>query len=824
MAGSVADPSQQGAAASAPASAATPASAPAPARTSVTAPGGTGSSQATHSGQAGQVDVVPPRLDQGVEIDGHLDEPAWAAAASLTDFSTYAPVDGAPSPTRTEVLVWYSPAAIYFGVRAEAPPGGVKATLADRDRLDTDDHVSFFLGTFDDGRQALVFAVNPLGAQADGTLVEGTSRPTGEFGGLPTGREPVDLSPDFVFQSRGRLTPAGYEVEIRIPFKSLRYQSAATQTWGLHVVRTMPGEGREDSWAPARRAGASFLAQSGRLRNLTGLRRGLVLDLNPFATAHAEGGREPAVGGAIGPGAAASANSAWNYDVNAPETGINLRWGVTENLTLNGTVNPDFSQVESDVGQLQYDPRLAVYYPEKRPFFLDGIEQFATPNNLIYTRRIVAPDFASKFTGRVGGSTSLAVLSALDDDALSATGEDRPLFTIARVQRDVGEQSKLGAVFTQRLAGDDSNVVGGVDTRLVFGDIYALQAQGAVSRTSDGETTTVAPLWQVLATRSGRRYAFRYSVRGVDPGFRAAAGFISRAGIAQVLVINQALFYGAPGARLEKWTADVSLDGTWQYDDFTAGRGAQDRKLHLNANATVRGGWQAGASLLIETFGYDEDLYADYALLDTSSGTPVIRPFVGTPRLPNLDGVLSFSTPQRRGLSAEAMVIWGKDENFFEWASANIFIGEAALVWRPTERLRVDARNSWQTYQRRTDLSYVGRRTIPRVKVEYQLTRSIFLRVVGDLDHTFQDDLRDDSRTNLPIVIWNGETEQYERALRQEDERLRVDALFSYQPTPGTVVFVGYGSTAAEPNDLRAPSLRRVEDGFFVKVSYLFRL
>ena len=770
-----------------------------------------GAPRAVHDGQSGQLDVAIPRLEQSIEIDGHLDEPAWAEAASLTGFSTYAPVDGAPSPTRTEVLVWYSATAIHFGVRAQAGPGGVKATLADRDRIDTDDQVVFFLGTFNDSRQAFVFAVNPLGVQADGALVEGNSLGRGGFGGLGSGREPVDLSPDFVFQSRGRLTGDGFEVEVRIPFKSLRYQSAGSQDWGLNVVRVMPGEGREDTWAPARRAGASFLAQSGKLRNLSEMRRGLVLDLNPFATAHADGGQPDETGG-------------WNYDTDAPEAGVNVRWGVTQTLTLNGTVNPDFSQVESDAGQLQFDPRQAVFYPEKRPFFLDGIEQFATPNNLIYTRRVVAPDVAAKLTGRVGRSTNVAFLSALDDKALSSTGEDRPVFTIARVQQDVGGQSKIGAVFTNREAGEDSNVVGGVDARFVFRDIYAVQAQGAASRTSDATSSVTAPLWQVVASRSGRRYAFRYSLRGIDPDFQAAAGFISRAGIAQVQLTNQALFYGSAGARIEKFTTDVALDGTWQYDDFTAGRASQDRKVHWNNNVTLRGGWTLGGSLLVESFGYDASLYSDYALIDSSGGTPVLLPFVGTPRLPNLDYMVSVGTPQRHGLSVDAWTLWGKDENFYEWASADIFLGDAGIGWRPTERVRVDGRWQWQTYRRRTDGSYVGRRSIPRVKLEYQVTRAVFLRLVTDWDYSFQDDLRDDSRTNLPIAIRNADTGEYERALRQESRQLRLDALFSYQPTPGTVVFVGYGSTAAAPVDPRTPDLRRISDGFFVKVSYLFRL
>ena len=411
-----------------------------------------------------------------------------------------------------------------------------------------------------------MFAVNPLGVQADGALVEGTTSQGQAFGGLTSGRESSDLSPDFVFQSRGRLTDAGFEIEVRIPFKSLRYQSADPQDWGFNVTRVLSGEGREDSWAPARRDEASFLGQSGSLSGLTDLRRGLVLDLNPFVTARADG-RE--------------VDRAWQYDTETPDVGINVRWGVTSTLTLNGTVHPDFSQVESDAGQFQFDPRQALYYPEKRPFFLDAIEQFATPNRLIYTRRIVAPEGAVKLTGKVTPTSSVAVLSAVDDQSFSRTREDHPVFTIVRLQQDVGRQSKLGVVYTDRVAGEDSNRVAGVDTRLVLGEIYALQAQGAVSRTDVAGTITTAPLWEVAATRTGRRYGFRYSARGVDDQFRAAAGFIERAGIATIQLTNQAIFPGGPTARLERFTSDVALTGRWQY------RGLHGRRERAGSPAAL---------------------------------------------------------------------------------------------------------------------------------------------------------------------------------------------------------------------------------------------
>jgi hypothetical protein len=759
-------------------------------------------------GRAKDVDVEPPRIDEPVTVDGLLNEPVWQQAALLAGFSRYAPVDGEPADRDTEVLVWYSPTAMHFGIRATADPAEVQTTLADRDRIDNDDHVLIFLGTFNDGRQAFVFGVNPLGVQMDGALNEGLRGTGGGFTGLTSGREAPDLSPDYVFQSKGRLTDTGYEVEITIPFKSLRYQAAPIQSWSLAVTRVTPHRGVEDSWTPARRDDASFLGQSGHLVGLHDLKRGLVLDVNPVATAKIDG---------------AQGASGWQYDASRPEVGMNVRWGLTANLTVNGTVNPDFSQVESDAGQFQFDPRQALFFPEKRPFFLEGIEQFTTPNNLIYTRRVVSPIVASKLTGKVGGSTGVAFLSAVDDASASATGEDHPVFNILRVQQDIGGQSKAAFVYTDKVDGVRSNRVAGADARLVWRDVYSLLVQGAISRSAVDGITTVAPLWQGTLSRSGRRFAARYQARGVDPDFQAGAGFIARGGIAGASATHQLITNGRPGATLEKWTSDVVVDGTWQYDDFMSGRGAQDRKLHFNNNFTFRGGWRAGGSVLFESFGYDAALYRDYVLgRQTATGIEYV-PFTGEARLPNVDYVVSLNTPQRGGVTWDLFWLWGKDENFYEWSSADIVFLNAGAQWRPTSQLRVDARYQLQSYRRRTDDSIVGIRRIPRLKVEYQLSRAVFVRYVGEYNGIWQDELRDDSRTELPIFIRNA-SGGYDRAGKVIDRVFRSDVLFSYQPTPGTVFFAGYGSSLTDTRAETRRGLARARDGFFLKISYLVRL
>src|SRR5256886_11829965 len=198
----------------------------------------------TYSGRDHQVDVRIPRFEADVLIDGDLADSIWTHAARLTGFSQYDPNDGLAAADSTQVLVWYSATAIYFGIRAFELHGRPTMTLANRDQIFDDDNVQILLGTFHDGKRASMFAVNPVGVQGDGSLIEGANvTASGFIGGAVVGREPPDLSPDFVFQSRGHVTEWGYEVEVRIPFKSLRYQPRQPQDWRCYLRRDGPHPG-----------------------------------------------------------------------------------------------------------------------------------------------------------------------------------------------------------------------------------------------------------------------------------------------------------------------------------------------------------------------------------------------------------------------------------------------------------------------------------------------------------------------------------------------------------------------------------------------------
>ncbi|MGH7618482.1 MAG: DUF5916 domain-containing protein, partial [Gemmatimonadaceae bacterium] len=762
---------------------------------------------ATYIGRQNQLQVRIPRIDASdaaPAIDGALTEPVWAQAALLTGFSQFAPLDGIPAADSTQVLMWYSPTALYVGIRAFEAHGPVHAALADRDKIGADDNVQILLGTFHDRRQVYMFAVNPFGVQMDGTIVEsGTSGSSGGWTPTLSGRPAPDLSQDFVYTSKGRLTEYGYEVELRIPFKSLKYQSADVQSWDINIVREVQHSGYEDSWVPAKRSNASFLAQSGTLEGLTGFDRGVVLDLNPVVTQKATGAPGP---------------TGWKYDRQSAQFGGSARYGVTNNLTLTGTANPDFAEVESDAGQFVIDPRQALYFPEKRPFFLEGLDQFSVPSTLIYTRRVDQPDAALKLTGKLAG-TDIGVLSAADDKSLSPSGRDETYYNILRAQRDIGTQSRLGVAYTDRVVGSDYNRVGDLDGRVVFGGVYSGAFQYAESYDKTGGEVTNAPLWNAAVARTGKEFGFRYAMSGIDDNFRAASGFISRAGVAHGSIDHRYTWFQERGSVLEALTGDILYDDTWQYSHLLRHGDAQDKKFHLSTTANLRGGWSVGGGVYWETFGWDSLLYANYRIERTVATTVDTIPFTGVGRIPNRDYVFTLNTPQWSKFDLALLYVGGQDENFFEWAQANIDYVSLGVDYRPTDQLRFNVTYNYQDYWRRTDHSLAGRNVIPRLKVEYQFTRAIFFRVVGEYDLAEHDDLRDETRTFFPLII-NGQ-----RALAARSAQFHSDLLFSYQPNPGTVVFLGYGSLAdAPPNPLERfnfQPLVRASDYVFVKLSYL---
>jgi hypothetical protein len=739
----------------------------------------------------GGPDVEIPRIEAEVAIDGVLDEPAWASAARLGGFSQYEPIDGRPAEERTEVLVWYSPSAIHFGIVAhDRQPGRIRATQADRDNIGDDDHVLLYLDTFNDRRRAYFFGVNPLGVQQDGVRAEGSGSAGRMFGGGG-----LDTSPDFLYDSHGRLTPEGYVVEVRVPFKSLRYASSAEQRWGFNVVRAIQRTGYTDSWTDVRRANASFLTQSGTLTGMHDLRRGVVFEAQPFLTATANGA--PRVDGGFR-----------RADPTA-EIGLNARVGFT-NVTLDGTINPDFSQVESDAGQVTVNERFALFFPEKRPFFLEGIELFSTPQQLVYTRRIVAPVGGAKVTGKFG-ALGVAHLTMIDEN-VDAQGREA-LFNVTRLRRDFGSNSLVGATFTDRsvLDGGTFNRVAAADVRYVFGGMYYAEAQLGGSWTGGPDVDTRSdPIWQLTVDRTGRRFGFHYSINGVGDDFRSDAGFVNRTGIVSANAFNRFTYYGETGALLETATAFFGPSRIWREGEL--GEDAIEGNENVRMTVRLRGGWELNGEVGRDFVQLDPLDYAGLASRP-DEGDPV--PYVPVAEVSGPGFSLSANTPTFQRFDARVDIGRARIAIFDEGTEGDGFTASAGVGLRPTPWTRVAFSTTYQRITRARDESEFARSVIPRLQAELQPTRALMFRVITEYRAERVDVLRDERGNPLfldgaPLAVSDG-------------GGLQVDLLGAYEPAPGTVVFVGYGGTLAGDEGSALRTFERVRDGFFLKLAYQFR-
>jgi hypothetical protein len=759
------------------------------------------------SGRANQVRVPIPRAEAQATVDGRLDEVVWARAAVLTGFSQYQPVDGRPAEEPTEVMVWYAPDAIWFGIRARELHGNVvRATRANRDNIGSEDHVQILLDTNNDHRLAFLFGVNPLGVQQDGTRSDQFGGGAGGFsatGGGTRDMNPmdgnVDLNPDYTFQSRGRLVEGGYEVEIRIPFKSLRYQDSDPQTWGLNVVRRVQHTGYQDTWTPAVRASATFLSQSGTLEGLRDLRRGLVLEVTPTVTARLDGTPHDPVG--------------WGYE-GVGEASADIRWGLRQNLTLNGTWNPDFSQVEADVGQVLLNERFALFYPEKRPFFLDGLELFDSPNQLIYTRRIEQPRGGVKLGGKLG-PTNVSAMVAADDPLTSWSGDNTPVFGIARVRGDLGTSSTVGAVLTSREDGSDFSRLAGADVRLYHSKLYYVELQAVQSWTDSAGKAQSGPLFQATWDRTGRGWGFYLSGKAVAPDFRAASGFVNRTGIVDLTAFNRFSFYGDEGALVQTWGAFLGVNRIFDYK--APADGAFEGSESVSPSATLRGGWRPTGQIARSFFSYDPDNYSSYTIeTGVGAAADTVAFTVPGPERNLWSGSLGLTTPTFRLFTANVNVGWGETPIFREAAPGRRRTISGTVDLRPLSALRTSIQVSHQRLDRVRDGSTFSTETIPRLKVEYQLSRAAFFRVVGQYAARERAPLVD--RDGNPILV-GGVKDAGSRS-----NEFRMDWLLSYRPVPGTLFYFGYGSTLNEPNPFAFEDLQRTADGLFLKASYLFRL
>ncbi len=449
--------------------------------------------------------VLPPekanpvrvtRFEKPPVIDGKLDEEIWKTAAIFKDFHQWRPSDTGEASARTEMWAGYDSRFIYFAFHAYDDPTKVRATVPKRDSIFDDDTIGLILDTFNDKRRAYELFFNPLGVQQDGFLTEGAND---------------DFSVDIVMESKGVVTDDGYTVEIAIPFKSLRYEAGKDKLWGIHILRQIKHvNGEQDSWMPISKDQSGLLSQAGHITGLEGISTERTLELIPSVTISETGKRKVPLTTAQIANGGRFVNEPAHFDL-----GLTGKYSVTPQVTLDFAINPDFAQVESDQLVVTANQRFPIFFEEKRPFFLEGIDIFRTPIQAVHTRTIIDPDYAAKVTGKIGRNTIGLLLAS--DDGPGNFSEDERLTAdqrvidknasvgILRLKRDIGtSDSFLGFLGTYRRFVDVNNLLGGFDGK------YRLD-----------KVTTFS--WQVLGTRSRRPFFYPDQGKVID---RYENGFI----------------------------------------------------------------------------------------------------------------------------------------------------------------------------------------------------------------------------------------------------------------------------------------------------------
>lgn len=388
-----------------------------------------------------------PKVEPEVKVDALLDEPMWQEALTMELRYEVRPGENVPPPVRTEVLLAYSETHLYAAFRAYDPdPSQIRARICDRDQLYDDDWVALIFDTFNGKRRMYDFFCNPYGVQGD--IIE-CSDCRGD-------------SWDAIWESTGKITDEGYVVEMAIPFSSMRFQrSDGDQVWNFDAVRSYPRVVRHHiGLFPRDRNNNCYLCQAEQIVGFNGATPGRNIEFDPtFSTLHSQerGG---------------FTEGDFERTQESYEFGLTARWGITPNITFNGTVNPDFSQIEADVAQLDINTNFALYYPEKRPFFLEGSELFNTRMNAIYSRTLAEPDWGLKVTGKEGRN-GIGFFSVQDNitnlllpgsqGSESITMHQKSMGTTLRFRRDIFRDSNVGLLFTDRRGNDYYSQLAGVD-------------------------------------------------------------------------------------------------------------------------------------------------------------------------------------------------------------------------------------------------------------------------------------------------------------------------------------------------------------------------
>src|SRR5882672_11346796 len=511
--------------------------------------------------------IVIPRFDKPPVIDGKLDDEIWKQAIVLRDFLQTGPGDNIAPSKPTEMMMGYDNRTLYMAFHCYDEPDKVRATVAKRDEVFGEDNVRVFLDTFNDQRRAYVLGWNPLGVQQDGIMTEGSGQ---------------DFSVDIVMESKGMITTDGWTLEVAIPFKSLRYEAGKGKHWGIHIWRNIDRFNDEiDSWMPNSRDISSQLVQEGHITGLENISTERTLEVIPSVTVSETGKRVNAL--TLAQVAANPALLDPGRTLNQPlkfDLGVTAKYSLTPTVILDLAINPDFAQVEADQTVVTANQRFPIFFDEKRPFFLEGIDIFRTRIRAVHTRAIVDPGLAVKLS-RKRGKNTFGLLLASDNAPGNFSEDERndansiPVIQrfldknayvgILRLKRDIGKASTIGLLLTSYNFIEKHNQLGGIDGRFQISkqETFSFQVLGSISRRcfsepaldthrpgpSDGCFAGYSPIpgdaFRPASTRNyyrtgkGLAYAFGYSRdgrhfyyglsgNGQTQDYRADVGFTRR--------------------------------------------------------------------------------------------------------------------------------------------------------------------------------------------------------------------------------------------------------------------------------------------------------
>lgn len=710
-----------------------------------------------------------------VRVDGALDDPGWRGIVPATNFAETFPGDLTRPPVDVEAFVTYDDRHLYLAFHIHDDPGRIRATLSDRDRIWNDDYAGILLDTNGDGQQVYFIAANPLGVQGDTRSANGQE----------------DVSFDLVYQSAGRITDDGYMVEMAVPFRSLRFPKQAEQTWRATFWITHPRESRSTySWAAISRDDPCFSCQFGTLAGIRGVSSGNNLEILPAFT----GSQAGALAAPSDP-----ASGFFNQRVQV-EPSVNVKYGITSDLTADLTLNPDFSQIEADAAQVDVNSTFALFFPERRPFFQEGSDLFRTPFNAVYTRSINDPIVANKLTGRFG-ATSVAYIGARDntspvllpfEESSSLASAGKSVSNILRVQHNFPDNSYLGALVTDRRLDDGgAGSVVGLDGTVRFLRNFRLSGQLLLSRTVEPDDPDLTPFLDGVTFDGGRHTAtfdgetfgghafnlglgrdartwnFNLEYEQFSPTFRADNGFITANDSRRLTLFQGLNLYPETIGFIDRVRPGLWTGSRWNFGGVNKQRWLVPNVFFmLKKQTTVWMGYRFASER--------------FAGVDFSG----VRRFM-------LDVNSNFSEPVKVGLNLGRGLDIARTTGDPELGRSFDLTANATL--RPTQRLLIQPRITYAELRDRETGEAFFSGYIARSRVDYQVTRRLFGRV---------------------IVQYN-----------DFSDRLEVDPLLTYRINPFTAFHVG--STHDYDTFSRADAgsyLRQTSRQFFFKFQYLFRV